>query len=413
MVDDKFCKSMGKIFRTLSTFVERAEELKTNTNTDYKARGIISMSQLPKVHMVDVSQNWEYLEAIIEQDNDEAFKNAPLMEKIFYYIDEAYEFRLSAQKEIGLRSSAHRLEGDKLRLIWAKFLRELRTQFSEDIWCFRLKTQFMAREEKKNKKNDVHAAIPGLQAICDSTPHVGIASDMQTIDDTSKSSRMASLDSLPEFPILDWNDHDMLVDVSADLASEERPPLPPPLEAPVEVVDVLSSQEAPMEVEATEGHLELAALDDEGYPIPTLSAELGDDAATLPEGLPIGMPKPSSQTGPRKRARKMFADARPAAAPADIGAYIDKLAAGPALNHKQFIARIGALKRRPAAATVKKRPAAAMPLTLEPEQIDNAEATLLKRCLEYITATTPTPRLGKKYVASRENTHLWQIQGLC
>ena len=130
---DPIVKAMSTIFRSLPSFRDRFEELKLQTRSDWSGRNIISLANTPKVGMADVSTNWEYLAAIIEQDNDAIFKCATLMEAIFADMDRCCEFQMSAQSESGLRSFVHRFEGGKLRLVWSKFLRELkRAEFSEE-----------------------------------------------------------------------------------------------------------------------------------------------------------------------------------------------------------------------------------------------------------------------------------------
>jgi hypothetical protein len=327
-------------------------------------------------------------------------------------MDRCCGFQMPVQSESGLRSFVHRFEGDKLRLVWSKFLRELKTtEFSEELWCFRLKQQHIARELAKKKRNPL--ALSDVPPIGDETPHVaGAALDAEDRGED------ALLD-LPEFPCIDWDSFDVLADGDAG-----PPPLPPPYKPPPSpvLVEVMSSV-SPEREHYTENH-DIALLDGEGYPLP--SAEFTElHNRDLPPG------REDVQPMSRRQNRQVFEAARPAM-PSDMESYISKLASNEPLGHKEFMNVIGAMTRSSGKASLK-RPAAAMvaiaadetvpervPATVPKERPTAAmaasetaasDATLLKDCAGYITdGSLVAPRNGKRVHSWQRKTNVFQIR---
>ena len=157
--DGHVAKFLSMAFARTASFRERATALSTDTtNSD---RQILRMANLPRVCMQDIAENSEMVEALIELDDDEALKGTLTMERVWLMCDKEFNWTLSGQSSNVLRGVWHRFEGDKLRLIWAKFLRELgRSKFSDDMEVWKLKQCFLDREKAKTS-----AAVPAARPI--------------------------------------------------------------------------------------------------------------------------------------------------------------------------------------------------------------------------------------------------------
>jgi hypothetical protein len=157
--DDHVAKILSMAFARTASFRERATALSTDTTTS--DRQILRMANLPRVCMQDIAENSEMVEALIELDDDEALKGTLTMERVWLMCDKEFNWTLSGQSSNVLRGVWHRFEGDKLRLIWAKFLRELaRSKFSDDMEVWKLKQAFLDREKAKTS-----AAVPAARPI--------------------------------------------------------------------------------------------------------------------------------------------------------------------------------------------------------------------------------------------------------
>ncbi len=319
-----------------------------------KDRDIAKMKRMPKVSMEDVTENKVYVEVLISLDEDEHLQGSLTMEKVFYLLDKHYEWGLSGQKEVTLRATWHRFEGDKGRLIYAKFLRELeRSKFSNDFFCWRLKQQFMAREAKKAR---ITPALLDLEDTPQKVPTPASASDVSAVSAGDLVALGASdvppvpealLDRmLPALPLLHFDEDEHAV-------SDDSPLQNSPEQKAIETVSVPSSpvqahEDGAGELQAAPQAAPLVAqLDAEGYPMrsPEFDAEF---EAPLPPGLEAGMPA-------AKKPRLVFQQSRPAA-PANLTDYIAGLASEAPVDHKAFLGKIQS-KNRPAAAM--KRPASA------------------------------------------------------
>ena len=166
--DEHVANKLSMAFARTASFRERATALSTDTtNSD---RQILRMANLPRVCMQDVAENSEMVEALIELDDDEALKGTLTMERVWLMCDKEFNWTLSGQSSNVLRGVWHRFEGDKLRLIWAKFLRELgRSKFSDDMEVWELKQRFLDREKAKllraHRVFGTSAAVPAARPI--------------------------------------------------------------------------------------------------------------------------------------------------------------------------------------------------------------------------------------------------------
>ena len=126
------------------------------------------MLQLPKVHVTDFEPNEAVLLTLVSLNNDSMLESVPITTTAFMELDKKFEHRLSMQASSLLRERWARWESDKLRLIYAHLVRQTkRTQGSNDLFTFRLKSQFHYRNISKVAAMCDQPPAPPLVPVCD------------------------------------------------------------------------------------------------------------------------------------------------------------------------------------------------------------------------------------------------------
>ena len=194
-------------------------------------RQVVRFGKFPRINIRDVSENADLVHNLIHfsgKFGESSLREALVMQYAFSLVDKDYDWHVSAQNLVRLRDEHARFEGDKVRLLWAYFIRQIkRSEFSHEVPIWRLKQEYlhsMAATRASPISASQAPAVADAEGRC--------AKSMDLI-----------LDALPTFPIdcNDEHDHDIqmvsvvpLLAISSD--EEERtanlPPLPPPLASP-------------------------------------------------------------------------------------------------------------------------------------------------------------------------------------
>ena len=117
-------------------------------NTADADRSLIVFANLPRVGLKDIETNNGAIRATIDYTHDKSMRKPLLVQHAMHELDRRAGFLLSAQQRPSHRSEWHRWEGDKLRLLYAYFLKQLdRSKFSYSLPVFHLKVAHQQRPQ--------------------------------------------------------------------------------------------------------------------------------------------------------------------------------------------------------------------------------------------------------------------------
>ena len=380
---------MASTLDSTPEMAERIEALQSPTSTSsMDGRSLVNLSCLPKLSHKDIEVNAFVIASIINFDRDKLIDHPTFMPLVMKSLDDRYGKKLSLQTGVGGRNFWYKWEGDKTRLLWSYFLRQLcRSNTSNNVFVWRLKKLLQERTLKSADEHDVFSEQPHAALVATESVATGASEDP-----------LLALPAFPSpFPLDDESDTDIIGPAA----------LHAPLPVPLPGVPLLSIQP----LAATAGSAPVSEVinllsDDELEDCPPLPSSFFDP---LPDSLPVGLKPQKCQRPP---------------APSDVDTITELLKLQPATNAKEHMSAVqkkAKFLKRPAAVAAApsgpllKRPAAVAPASSGPASLmrprDVEDAAVFEACMDVCKESLLSESRCEVVVhAPQRGIHIYQLK---